>query len=469
MLLTLGSLSLRNTMRLVTSLLTLSFLLLLFLPCQAQLPGQIMIDPQNPSWMVYNRDSNSDGKLDPAFICGPGDPEDFLYRGTRNGDGTRTGDQQAIINNMKARGSNGIYFQVIRSHGGDGESDHNPFINSDPSQGFDLDILVQWDGWLNQLDQAGIVIYFFFYDDSARIWSGDSVGTEEQAFISTLVKRYQHLKHLVWVVAEEYAERLSATRVSNIARTILEADDNNHVVANHQNSSTVFDHPNDPYLSQFAAQYNVSTADALHAGMVSAWNSASGRYSVMMAEAAGHGIDSRTNCRQKNWASAMGGAYVMILGMDGTSAYNEKMMDCRNQKTFFEQTDFNTMSPRDDLGNSGTWVLANPGTSYIAYRRAKGNITINQMRSGNYTLTWLDQASGNTGTQTLTLSHGSNTLFRPSGIGDEAAVWLKRTNGVVSPPPTRPNSHVNLLLLHDEAVEKTDNTYHFPSQEEYIP
>jgi hypothetical protein len=417
--------------------------------CHGQVSGQIMIDPQNPAWMVYNRDTDGDGKRDPVFICGPGDPEDFFYRGTRNADGTRSGDQQTIINNMISNGVNSIYLQVIRSHGGDGDSSHNPFINSDSSLGFDLDILQQWDNWLTQLDQAGIVIYFFFYDDSARIWSGDTVNTPEHNFINTLVKRYQHLKHLVWVVAEEYSERYSTTRVSNIAQTIGEADDNDHVVANHQHSSTVFDHPTSPYLDQFALQYNVSTPSALHTGMISAWNTAAGRYSIMMSEAAGHGIDSRSGCRQKNWASAMGGAYVMILGMDGTTPFNEKMTDCKIQRTFFEATDFNTMSPHDELGNSGTWVLANPGKSYIAYRSSDGDFSLKNMIGGNYTLTWLNPFNGTTLIQTLTLGAGNNTIFRPQGIGGEAAVWVKREESSTPPITQPPIPPVNLLLLED--------------------
>lgn len=41
----------------------------------APLPGQIIVDPQNPSWLKYQ-----DGG--PFFLCGPGDPKDFLYRGS---------------------------------------------------------------------------------------------------------------------------------------------------------------------------------------------------------------------------------------------------------------------------------------------------------------------------------------------------------------------------------------------------
>ena len=157
---------------------------------------------------------------------------------------------------------------------GDGDSTHNPFISSNPANSLDEDILEQWDGWFNAMDNAGIIIYFFFYDDSAQIWSGDIVGTQENYLITTLVNRYEHLKHLVWVVGEEYSERYSTTRVSNIAALIKSTDDNKHPIANHQLSGITFDHAGDPNIDQFAIQYNDTTVNGLHSGMVSAWNKA---------------------------------------------------------------------------------------------------------------------------------------------------------------------------------------------------
>ncbi len=398
--------------------------------------------------MVYNRDNDSNGKPDPAFICGPGDPENFLYMGTRNGDGTRSGDQQSIITNIIAQGGNSIYLQVIRSHGGDGDNTHNPYIASNPANGLDMDILNQWDGWLTQLDQGGVVIYFFLYDDSARIWSGDTVNSSEKLLIDHLVQRYQHLKNIVWVVAEEYSERYSAARISNIASAIKAADAHDHVVANHQLSSLVFDHPNDPSLDQFALQYNKTSVGELHSGMITAWNNAQGRYSVMMAESVNHGDDSQTKCRQKNWASAMGGAYVMILRMDGTSVYNSKMKDCKTLSGFFEKTDFNRMSPHDELGNNGTWVLANPGSSYIAYRTTTGEFRLSSITPGNYQAKWLDTVTGVTVDKSLSISTSSYTLVKPGGIGNEAAVWLKITSSIIA-PDTESSSQapINSFLL----------------------
>jgi CubicO group peptidase (beta-lactamase class C family) len=54
-------------------------------------------DPNHPAWLKrYN------GKH--LFMCGPGDPENFLYRGTRNADGSRTGDQMTLINKLVGTG-----------------------------------------------------------------------------------------------------------------------------------------------------------------------------------------------------------------------------------------------------------------------------------------------------------------------------------------------------------------------------
>ena len=70
------------------------------------LTGQITIDPANPSWFVYYGGG-------PHFLAAPGDPEDFLYRGSRNTNGTRNGDQLSIINKLKATGANGVYLHRL--------------------------------------------------------------------------------------------------------------------------------------------------------------------------------------------------------------------------------------------------------------------------------------------------------------------------------------------------------------------
>jgi len=48
------------------------------------LQGQIIADPADAAALVRHGGGS-------VYLCGPGDPEDFLYRGSRRPDGTREG------------------------------------------------------------------------------------------------------------------------------------------------------------------------------------------------------------------------------------------------------------------------------------------------------------------------------------------------------------------------------------------
>jgi hypothetical protein len=388
----------------------------------APLAGQIVVDPNHRAWLKYHQGG-------PFFMCGPGDPEDFLYRGTRHPDGTRDGDQMTLINKLQGTGANSIYLMAVRSHGGDGDRSHNPFIDSNPANGLDQDILDQWETWFAEMDKHGIVIFFIFYDDDARIWNtGSTVGNAERAFIHTLVNRFEHHRHLIWVVAEEYQEEYSAARVSNIAAEIRVADDHGHVIAVHKNHGLDFsEFADNPNIDQFAIQYNVSTASALHTGIVTAWDDAAGRYNLNMAEANLHGTG--VPARRKNWAVAMGGAYVMVLGWTIDNTPLSDLRSCGRLRRFMESTNFNEMSPHDALKHGGTkYVLARPGESYIAYASAlSGDIGLQDMTAGIYTFTWFDVIDGTTVVQNnVSVAAGDRTWRKPASIGNELAVYITR-------------------------------------------
>lgn len=61
-------------------------------------PGQIVVNEAHPAWFKYHEGG-------PFYMCGPGDPEGFLYRGTRNPDGTRDGDQMELIDKLSGTGA----------------------------------------------------------------------------------------------------------------------------------------------------------------------------------------------------------------------------------------------------------------------------------------------------------------------------------------------------------------------------
>ena len=401
---------------------------------QGPLSGQIIVDPANPAWLKYK-----DGG--PFFMCAPGDPEGFLYRGTRNPDGTRNGDQLALINKLKGTGANGIYLMAWRSPGGDGAVGENPFIDSDPSKPLDQDILNQWEQWFTEMDNDGIVIYFFFYDDALApdhplFKTGDIVGDAEREFVEGLVNRFQHHKNLIWVIKEEYREAFTPTRVSNIASVIRAADDHDHIIAVHKLSGLDFsEFADDPNIEQFAIQYNVGTASELHSGMVTAWNSAAGRYNLNMSEAAGYGTGA--SARLKNWAVTMGGAYVMALGWDIANTPLDTLEDCGRLVSFIQSTNFYQMAPHDELKHAGTeYILALPGDSYVAYAsNLVGNIGLRNMTAGMYSFLWFDPINGATINQVnLSVAAGDQSWSKPAEVGNEVAVYIKRTGAANDAP-----------------------------------
>lgn len=430
--------------------LTVVFDLLLESATDAPMDGQIIVDPDYPAWLAYNEDKDENGRLDPFFMCGPGDPEGFLYRGSLNPDGTRNGDQLDIIDKIQGTGSNSIYMQVIRSHGGDGNSTHNPFVNNDAAQGLNETILQQWETWFKAMDTAGIVIYLFIYDDSARIWNtGDSVGGEEQAFLETIVQRFSHHRHLIWCVAEEYQERYSANRVRAIAAVIRSGDEHDHPIAVHKLNGLDFtEFADDAVIDQFAIQYNINDPDGLHEGMVNAWMSAEGRYNLNMSETADHGFGA--SARRKNWSCAMGGAYSMALGWSFDAATAPSTADltaCGDLVRFFESTDFSRMEPRDDLSLDSTkHVLAQAGNSYIAYSSsATGTLGIRDMQPGTYHLNWLDVDEGiSIPRQTRSVGDGDISWNSPFDPGGEVAVWIRLTTPTPEPAP------LSETILHED-------------------
>ncbi len=387
-------------------------------------PDQVVVDPGNPAYLMY-----ADGRT--FYMAGPGDPEGFLYRGTRNPDGTRSGDQLLLIDKLAQWGGNCIYLQAVRSDGGDGGPTENPFLDSDKAKALDPDILDQWETWFQAMDAAGIVVYFFLYDDSACLWGCNSATDslpplKEVYFVASIVNRFEHLENIIWVLAEEYAEAFSAARISYMASIVKGADDFDHVVAVHKQTGIDFsEFANDPNIDQFAVQTPQSTPAELYTMMANAYALADGDYNLNMSESGMHGDGA--NARAKNWASAMAGAYVMVLGWDILTTSESDLADCRVLIDFMEQTNYAAMAPRSDLAFGATeYCLSNGADEYVLYASNRtGELGAKGITPGLYDFRWLDIVTGTTIFQAGVAASGAEEAFSaPPGIGSEAAVHL---------------------------------------------
>lgn len=140
----------------------------------------------------------------------------------------------------------------------------------------------------------------------------------------------------------------------------------------------------------------------------------------------------------------MGGSYVMGLGMNIIDTPVNDLMDLGRLRLFMESTSVDSMSPRDDLAAADTtWVLADPGQSYIAYgANGVNQLGLTNMQSGTYQLAWFDPVTGDTVTQEdVTVTAGQNAWSKPAGFGSEVALYL--TTDQLN-TPTRPSPPSNL-------------------------
>lgn len=399
------------------------------------LAGQIIADPVNPRRLVYHHDTNQDGRLDSFQLVAPGDPEGFLF--------LPASEQDKILNDLIQHGGNGLYLMAVRSHGGDGSAKENPFLERKPGALLDEAVLARWDTLLARMDEAAITAYFFIYDDNAHPFGeSDDVSPDERAFVTALVTRYQHLRHLIWCVAEEYADALSRAKVEALAAVISEADGHAHVIAIHQATGDVtFDFAGSPNITQFALQSKATSPQALHRDVLAAQASAGETVSVNMAENWNGGKNDhsaavknhdRADIRRRNWAVAMAGSSVMVLGTwhpkIGREPTPEMLADMRTLQRFMESFNLGDFEPDDALAYGDTeWVLSNGDDRFILYSTQAAALGVKGLKSGSYALEWLDPLTGTKRLSEVIVAEPSDTAWPiPEGFSPECALHLRR-------------------------------------------
>ncbi len=401
-------------------------------------PGSLVVNPLNPQYFSISGQGTH-------FMAGAGDPENFLYRGLKQKNGSRKGDQQEIISRLSQFGVNGIYFQIVRSHGGDDKKhgDNNPFINADPSLDLNADVLDQWDTWMTRLDENHIVSYVFFYDDGARVWGekGGGLCLEEVEFIRTIVDRFKHIKNLVWVVAEEFEEAFTVEEVKQFAAYIKAFDEYSHPVSVHRLNGSRFDEFLDTgELDQYAIQFTSDEPGKFNRILNELWStSKDSKFPFNLNLAEGHGSETDTfglgdyqadKARLYNWAIAMAGSNVMVLGMDVINTSDAELKELGLIAKFMNQIDLSQMSPDNSLATGVTqYVLSDQGNQYIAYTNEPGEIGIKSIVKGRYRLLWFDAITGQQVVEIVDVSKsGTLSLQRPEIIGREVAVRIKKIN-----------------------------------------
>ena len=427
----------------------------------AAMPGQIIVDPANPRWLRYNGGQR-------CFLFGAGNPEEFFFLGKRQPDGTRTGGRQSnIIKKLADTGTNTFHVLAMRDsryniEPGNGAPDCNPFVDSDISGKLDDDILSQWDGWLGEMEAAGLNVLFNFYNDfddyeEKAGWKLDKDGNlhpQEKYVIETLVNKFKHHRNILWAI-EESCNKLSRAkqeRLKKVAELVAKMDNFHHPITQmfqmlyydevHPDRVGPEDYVNDPYVKMMTWGHYSTKAKGLppveqyYEELVSHWQEAAGRYVLLNTEVDKHPTVGASS-RLYGWTSAMANMYAANAyhRPDKANVPRETYLDDGRIRAFMEGTDFHRMVPRSELRNGSTlYVLASDAGSYIAYtNNAAQPVGIRDAQAGTYLLRWFDPVAGDTVEQVLAVAAGHQVWAKPPAIVTEAALYVKRLDGVVAP------------------------------------
>jgi len=414
------------------------------------LPGQIIVAGANPGYLKYNGGG-------PAFLCGPDNPETFLFLGDLNPDGTRSnGQQQSIIDRLVKSGANAFHFQMFRMRRcnikDEGDDQHCPFVDFDPSQPLNRAMLDQWDGWISQLEKAGVVIHLEFYNDATDVermgWTLDENGDlhpDEKRFFAGIVERFKHHKNIIWGI-EESVNKLPRARTPHfkkLSELIAQLDNYHHPIVHSfvtPETSEKDLSPDNVMSDEYISDSHIKLVtwlhvlphgrdyEAQHRAYLKYSRIDSDRFIVMKNETERF-PRTEPQSRIYQWSCAMTGMHTLEAGHDVVRRQNLLAAD-GNIARFMEQTDFYRMTSRDDLAAGSTkWVLARPGSSYIAYTYDySGPMGIRNMTAGTYDLTWFDATDGNTVTQSgVSVRSGDVTWPKPASRGSEIALYICRS------------------------------------------
>ncbi len=414
------------------------------------MPGQIIVAGSNPGYLKYNGGG-------PAFISGPDNPEEFLFRGDLNPDGTRSGgDQLAMIETMARTGVNAFHCQMFRMRRcnikDEGDDQHCPFVDFDPAKPLNEAMLAQWDEWIGLLEDNGILLHLEFYNDATDVemmgWTLDADGNlhpDEHRFIEGIVNRFKHRKNILWGI-EESANKVPRERTAHfkkIGEVIARADEFNHpivqsfVVPNDPdkdfpaNGALPVDYAGDPHIRVATWLHVIQQGEDLermHREYLR-WRLHDRSNMILMKnETFGHPRFGDLS-RRYMWSCAMAGMHTFEALHPVYKTREETLADDGRIATFMERTDFHAMAPRDDLAEgSAKWALANPDESYIVYTwDYDGPMGVKDLIEGTCDLLWFDTVTGRFAEQPgVAVEAGANAWAKPEGLGKEIALYVKR-------------------------------------------
>ncbi len=364
-------------------------------------------------------------------------------------DGGRGKGIVGALNYVAERGANCVYF-LPNNLGGDGEETF-PHTDPDARTRYDVSKLAQWETVFQHATSKGVFLHFQLAETEAgneNYYDGGSLGPERKLFYRELHARFGHHPASEWNVGEE--NDYGTEKREAFAARLKAIDPYDHPVTTHTHIGQI-DSFYEPLLGN--ADFDVTSFQTTDGGTglaetIGEWRDRSADAGVPWVVSADETQtvtvdDLDPGRREKMWPTYMGGGggyewYIRAAGgghsldqeIDDLGRIEPALNWAGNAVSLLERLPVREMAPAHDLGSAETgttYVLANPGSSYLLYNDERvDSLSLDLSDAGGtFSVSWYDPREGGalTAGSVDTVSGGAErSLGTPPG--DAGSDWL---------------------------------------------
>jgi hypothetical protein len=361
---------------------------------RSALPGPLEVDKQNPHWL---KEANGGHFLPRWYSLG-----ELLF--TKEGMW-----QQEVDNLLVGNGYNMVTVLTTQAEPlvakGWNRREYEwplfyPWIKKNGTVLWQTMDLVSWhklDRVLQYLGDRGIYVYFFdgFFPNIPPHFPDNPI--KERAYLRYALARIGAYWNVTHNIAFEFSEFMSVIRLNRIGRYIKEIDPFNLLLTVHDTQNFDGLVQREDWIETANLQYDegrAGTASTSNAFVLAHYFGKPVLSTEVVWEGDGKLTGDQVRCGA--WGVLLAGSFSLygeFLPLDSGEGkahpYLKIMFD------FMERIPYWTMSPHNELVDSGKVCLANPGKEYVIYAESGGVVSVDLSSvSGVLSVEWLNPSTG---------------------------------------------------------------------------
>jgi hypothetical protein len=301
---------------------------------------------------------------------------------------------------------------------------------------FDLASWHKLDRVLQYLQERAIYIYFFdgFFPNIRPHFPDEP--PEEMLYLRYVLARIGVYWNVTHNIAFEFSEFMSPTRLNRIGRYTRKADPFNLLLTVHDTQDFDALVQSEPWLDLANLQYKAGTAGSASLSNAFVLGHFRGK-PVAAAEMVweGAGKLNATQVRRGAWGIVLAGGFFLYgeFGLQGPTVgefgAGQSHPFLKIMFDFMHDIPYWTMTPHNELVNSGNFCLADPGKEYVAYSEEGGPIVVDLSPvKDTIEAEWLNPRTGQRTTIENVIGGTRRTFANPANDGKDWVLHIRRSS-----------------------------------------